>query len=41
MCACDAEGPRNKGCILYLSVKLDCVSLIGLPVLVLQKIISD
>lgn len=27
--------------VLYLSVKLDCVSLIGLPVLAMQKIISD
>lgn len=27
--------------LLYLSVKLDCVSLIGLLVLVLQKMISD
>lgn len=27
--------------VLYLSVKLDCVSLIGLPVLAKQKMISD
>lgn len=27
--------------VLYLSVKLDCVSLIGLPVLATQKMISD
>lgn len=32
---------KKVDCILYLSVKLDCVSLIGLPVLDLQQIISD